>query len=283
MPKRGFGERAADAENHVGLGEEFRHRARHREAAGAERQRMRLRERRFAAEAGGDGDGEPFGQPLQLRPGLRVMHALAGIDHRPLGADQQRRRFLDMHGVGAVAGAQHRRVVQGLRHFLVPHVGRDFDDHRAAAAVLQLGEGAAEDVADFGGDVDRLGRFRKRLHRLAGIEVRLDIGKPPRIAHRQHQHRHGFAVALRDAAHGVFGAGAVLHAEGADGVPGGDARDRVRHVQADALLPHHHRADVGGGGMFDEVIDRIAAEDLDSLALHDFRNGGAEFHGRSLP
>ena len=159
--ERGFGEGAADAEDHVGLGEEFRHRARHREAARAERQRMRLRERRLAAEAGGDGNREPLGQPLQLRPGLRVMHALAGIDHRPLGVDQQRGCFLHMHGVGAVAGAQHRRVVQRLRHFLVPHVGRDFDDHGSAAAVLQLGEGAAEDVADLGREVDRLGRISK--------------------------------------------------------------------------------------------------------------------------
>src|SRR6202035_2860907 len=70
-------------------------------------------------------------------------------------------------------------------------------------------------------------------------------------------------------------------AEGADGSPRCDTRDRVRHVQSDALLAHHHRADVGAGGVFNEVIDRIAAENLDSLALHDFRNGGAEFHSTS--
>ena len=211
------------------------------------------------------------------------MHALAGIDHRTLGIDEQGCGFLDMHGIGAIAGAQHRRIVQRLRHFLVPHVGRDFHDHRSAAAVLQLGEGAAEDVADFGGDVDRLGRLGKCPHRLAGIEVRFDIRQPARIAHRQHQHRHGFAVTLRDAAHGIFRARAVLHAEGADGVPGSDPRDRVRHVKADAFLPHHHRADVGIGGVFDEVIDRVAAKDLDAFALHDFRNGGAEFHADLSP
>ena len=184
-----------------------------------------------------------------------------------------------MHRVGAVAGAQHRRVVQRLRHFLVPHVGGDFHDHRAAAAVLQFGEGAAKDVADFAGEDDRLGRFGERPHRLAGIEVRIDIGKPARIAHRQHQHGHGFAVALRDAAHGVLRAGAVLHAERADRAPGGHPRDRVRHMDADALLPHHDRADVGIGREFDQMIDRVAAEDLDPLPLHDFRDGGAEFHG----
>jgi hypothetical protein len=29
------------------------------------------------------------------------------------------------------------------------------------------------------------------------------------------------------------------------------------------------------------MIDRIAAENFDSLALHDFRNGGAELHADS--
>ncbi len=73
----------------------------------------------------------------------------------------------------------------------------------------------------------------------------------------------------------------MLHAEGADGAPGGDPGDRVRHVESDALLPHHHRADVGGGGVFDQMIDRIAAENLDPLAFHDFCNGGAELHADS--
>ena len=188
-----------------------------------------------------------------------------------------------MHGIGAVAGAQHRRIVQRFRHLLVPHVGRDFDDDRPAAAVLQLGEGAAEDVADFGGDIDRLGRFRERPHRLAGIEVGVDIGEPARIAHRQHQHRNGFSITLRDAAHGVFGAGPVLHAERADGPARGDARDRVRHVDADPFLADHDRADIGRGSMFNEVVDRIATEDLDPLAFHDFSDRSAELHGGVSP
>src|SRR5438270_817088 len=49
-------------------------------------------------------------------------------------------------------------------------------------------------------------------------------------------------------------------------------------MQAHALLPHHDRSDVGVGGVFDEMIDGIAAEDLNSLALHDFCNGCAELH-----
>ncbi len=244
---------------------------------------MRLGERRLAAEAGGDGDGEPLGEPAQLRPGLGVVHALAGIDHRTLGGDQQCGSFLHMQRVGGIARAQHGSVVQGLVDFLVPHVGGDFDDDGPAAAILQLGEGAPKDVADFVGKDDRLGRFRKRLHRLAGIEVGVDIGEPSRIAHRQHQHGNGLTVALRDAAHGVLGARAVLHAERADAAAGGDAGDRIRHVDADPLLAHHHRADVGIGGKFDEMVDRIAAEDLDALPLHDFRDCRTELHDASPP
>jgi hypothetical protein len=35
--------------------------------------------------------------------------------------------------------------------------------------------------------------------------------------------------------------------------------------------------------VLDQVIDRIAAEDLDTLPLHDFRDGGAEFHAALSP
>ena len=98
------------------------------------------------------------------------MHALAGIDHRALRRDEQGGCLLHMDGIGAVAGAQHRRVVQRFRHFLVPHVGRDFDDHRPAAAVLQLGERAPENVADLGGDVDRLDDFENAF--IAWLELK---------------------------------------------------------------------------------------------------------------
>ena len=54
-------------------------------------------------------------------------------------------------------------------------------------------------------------------------------------------------------------------------------------MDADTFLPDHHGADLGIGGKFDQMIDRIAAQDLDALALHDFRDRGAELHdGLSL-
>jgi hypothetical protein len=52
----------------------------------------------------------------------------------------------------------------------------------------------------------------ERLHRLAGVEVRLDMRQAAGIAHLQHQYRHRLAETLRNAAHGILGSRAVLHA-----------------------------------------------------------------------
>ena len=206
------------------------------------------------------------------------MHPLAGIHHRRLGGDQHGGGALDIHRIGAGFGAQHRRVVQRLGDLIVPHVAGNFDDAGAAAAVAQIGESATENVAHLVRQSDRFGGFRVRLHCLAGIEVRVDIGQSPGVAHRQHQHRHGLAIALRNPAHGVLRPGPVLHAKRANAVAGRDAGNRVGHMNANPLLPAHHRPDIGGGGVFDQMVDGIAAEDLDPLALHDFRDGVAEFH-----
>jgi len=80
-------ERAADAEDDVRLFQEMMHRRRDREAPGAQRQRMRFGKRALALQAGGDRNGEQFGELLELAPRFRPMHALAGIEHRPLGGE----------------------------------------------------------------------------------------------------------------------------------------------------------------------------------------------------
>ncbi len=57
--------------------------------------------------------------------------------------------------------------------------------------------------------------------------------------------RHGLAVRLRDAAERVLRARAVLHGEDAETFwPERHAADRVRHVEAGALLADDDRADV---------------------------------------
>ncbi len=120
--------------------------------------------------------------------------------------------------------------------------------------------------------------LRHAAHLARRAVVRIDAGDAARIALRDHQQRDGLAVGLGDAAIGVLAARTVLHAEGADLLARGDAGDRVGHVQADTFLAHDDRADVGGGGVFQQVVDGIAAEDLDPLALHDFSNCLANLH-----
>jgi len=128
-------ERTADAEDQVGIVEEMPHRLGDRQAARPQRQRMILGEGGLAAEAGRHRRGEQFGQRLQLRPGPRPMHAGAGIDHRPLRRRDRIRRTAHIRRVGAVACRDDGRIDQRLRHLVIPHVGRDLDQHGTAAAV----------------------------------------------------------------------------------------------------------------------------------------------------
>ena len=72
----------------------------------------------------------------------------------------------------------------------------------------------------------------------------------------QHDDRHGIPVCLRNAAEGILRARPVLHREDADLLAGGDAADRVGHMQARPLLPHDDRADIRLGGRLDDRVDR---------------------------
>ena len=131
----GLGEGTPDAEDEVGIVEEMPHRLRDRQPARTERQRMILGEGGLAAEARRHRRREQFRQRLELRPGLRPVHARAGVDHRPLRRRQRIRRARDIRRIRPVARGDDRCVVQRLRHLLVPHVGRDLDQHGTAATV----------------------------------------------------------------------------------------------------------------------------------------------------
>jgi len=53
-------------------------------------------------------------------------------------------------------------------------------------------------------------------------------------------------------------------------------------VQAGAFLPHQDWADAGCGAALEDVVDRIADDDLDAFAAQDFGDGVGDFHGVSL-
>ena len=102
-----------------------------------------------------------------------------------------------------------------------------------------------------------------------GTEVGGNRGHRPRVAARQHDDGHGFPIGLRNAAEGVLRPRAELHGEDANPFPGGDAADRVGHVQAGPLLTDDDGPDVGRGSRFDDRIDRIPDQIVDPLALED--------------
>jgi len=101
---------------------------------------------------------------------------------------------------------------------------------------------------------------------------------PARIPLRDDQHRNRLGIRLGHAAIGVFRPRPMLHAERADLFARGNAGNRIRHVQADAFLPDDDRPDIGRGGEFQQVVDGIAAEDLDPLALHDLGDCLTDLH-----
>ena len=276
-PEIRFRERTPDADDQIGILHEVVHGLRHRVATGPQRQRMVFRERAFPAQAGGHRRAQQFGEFPQLRPGFRPLHAGAGVDHRPLRRQDRCRGLAHVGRIGTVLADAHGGVVE-FADILIPDIGRDFDDRGATAAVAQVAEGAPHDVADFAGQVHHLGAFRHVPHFARRSEIRVDLRDAARIALRQHQQRHGFRIGLGDAAIGVLRARSVLHAEGADLAARGHAGDRIGHVQPDPLLPDDDRADVGRRGVFQQMVDGVAAEDLDPLALHDLRNRVADLH-----
>ena len=212
------------------------------------------------------------------------MHAGACVNHGPLRFRQHGRGAFQINRIGTIARGRNRVIGQRFRHFLIPHIGRDFDQHGTATAVAQPREGTAQNIRHLSRAHDGLGRFGDAAHLHGRIEIRVNMRNAARITHGQHQHRHAFAIALRHTAIGILGAWAMLHAEGANGAARCHARNGIRHVQADSLLPHHDGADIGIRRIFDQMLDRIAGEDLNPLTLHDFRNGRAEFHtGLPLP
>ena len=237
-----------------------------------------LGKRALAAEAGGDRGGEQLGEPLQLGPGARVVHALAGVDHRPPGAGEAPGEGADRIGIGGDARQGRGLIGERLRHLLVEHVDRHLDQHRSAAAALQAGERAPQDVRHLGARGHRLGRFGDVARVEHRVVVRLDVRDAARIAHRQHQQRHGVAIGLGDAAERVLGAGAVLHREHPDLLAAGEPRHGIGHVQPDPLLAHDDRPDADARGELEDMVDRVAEDDLDAFAPQDLRDRLACLH-----
>src|SRR4051794_29807333 len=100
---------------------------------------MVLRKARLAAQARGYRRAQELRELLQLRPGLRPVHARARINEWTLCREDRRGSLAHVRGIRRGACFHHRRVVE-LTDLLLPEIGGYLDETRAAAAVSQLRE-----------------------------------------------------------------------------------------------------------------------------------------------
>src|SRR5215467_10091972 len=121
----------------------------------------------------------------------------------------------------------------------------------------------------------------RRKHR-GGAERRADVLALRSGCGRNDEHWHVLGKRLRHARKRVLDAGPVLGREHAVLPPAPDARESVRHADADALLPAQNGADVDRGARLDQRVARIAGEELGALALEDLGNDVGAVHVRSL-
>ena len=231
MPHAEAGEReaAADAEDHVGVGEEALDRPRIGPPAAAERQRMVLGEGALALDGGGDRDVPGLGQRpaarprpwRSARPGRRRS---PGARRRPAPGRPRRPR----RGSGPLravklgvwtqsSGTSSFQTSTGTSISTGP--GRPLRSWKKARR-MHVGRRPAHG--------QRLGPLGDVPHVQGGVEVRIVVGQAAGIAGRDHQDRHGLGKRLGDAAEGVLGAGAVLHAEDPDLVARASPANRRR-------------------------------------------------------
>jgi hypothetical protein len=239
---------------------------------------MVLRERALAFEAGGHRRLEQLGELLERAPGLRIVHALAGVDHRPLGGDEDLGCSGHVAGVRAAAQAWRGPVRERLGHLVGHDVARKLDQHWTRSPVADLRKRTAHDVRD----VFRLRDLFDRLGDVAEVQERAEVRRilvdASGIAARQDHDRHRIAECLSHAAKRIFGAGATLHGEDANALGRRHTADRIGHVQANALLAHHDGPDVRPRGGLDDRINGIADQKVNALTFEDLSHSISRLH-----
>ena len=180
-----FGEAAADAEDQVRFLEEVVHRpgmARPPEpsASGCVSGKALLPSRLVQT-----GMASSSASALQLVPGLRPVHALAGIEHRPLRLREHRRGLTHGLQVGRRSRSATGGVVESPVDLLVRTcrpAPRPAPDRRGRCASARRRGGRCSPILRRRGH--RLGRLGDVAHLTAGVVVAADMRDAARIAHR---------------------------------------------------------------------------------------------------
>ena len=275
-------EPGAEGDQQVGLLERHDGRVVAVHARHAQGQLVVVGERTPGHERRHDPDVGELGQLAQRlgRPGLE--DAAAGVDHRPLGGEDQLGSVLDLAGMPLgrrlVAGQARRDLLvarpvplhRGARVGRVDDVLGDVDQHRTGTPGRGDVERLTDDAGDVGGVGDQVVVLRDR-HRDAGRVALLErIGADRAVGHLpgDADHRHRVEVGVGERRHDVGRRGA-----GRDHADTGLARHvriALGHV-AGALFVAHQ--DVADRRVDDRVVHREdraarqAEDDLDTFHL----------------
>ena len=276
--ERGLRQAGAYGEDEVGAAQELEQHLGARAGRGAAGERVGLGQRALARVGRDDRRRHQLGKFRQLRARPGVEHPLPGPEHRVLGRRQHLRRLPQRGRVGRRALRHDGLVVELARQLLLPHLGRDLDQHRAAPAGPHRLEGAAHQLRHFGHGV-RAGRpLGDRGVDLRGVEGRVAVLPVQRLAGRQDQHRHVLGIGLGDAGEGVLDAGSGLGREHPVAAAAVDPAVAVRQPDADPLLAAQDRADADLRAGLDQRVARVAGEEPGPLAPEDFRDGLGSVH-----
>ena len=237
-------------------------------AAGAQCERVRLVHGGLAGHRAEDRHRGQFRQGAEFRRGPREQHPGTGPDQRPLCVEQRRHGIFHIARRRLLAHRGWRHIAQApFRHLGMTGIGGEFHHHRPRRAIAQGVKGAAHHVADLRRIVDRLHALGDASIVRRGGEVRPHMDFAAQHATREHEDGHVVRVCLRQAAHGVLGAGLALHRHHAETLPVAGAAEAVRGHHGTALMAEHHWPDAGLGGAFDERVGGEARHRFDAFAL----------------
>ena len=234
------------------------------------------------------GKAQQADQPGQLRRRVVEDHAAAGVDHRPLGFEQQLHRLLDLPGVSArhrVVRAQRDRLRIVEFGALLRDVLGDVDQDRARASGRREVEGLLDRDRQFLDVLDEevvLDARAGDADRVAFLERVLADGVGRHLAGEDH-HRDRIHVRGGDAGHRVGDARAGRHQRDADLVR--RARIAVGGVDRALFVPHQdvlelvlledfvvdveHRAARIAEDVLDAFFLQAADDDFCARQLHD--------------
>ena len=233
---------------------------------------MRLGEGALALQRRRDRRLKQLGQLPELVPGLRIVDALARVDHRSLSVDQRLGRFASVGGIRTRSIRRRRRVVDRLLDLGAPEVAGDLQHDRSLPTVLRMRKRAPDGVRQVVGIGQLLGPLAHVLEVDQPREVRRNVGLRASVTAGNRDHRRRLAPGLSQTTERVFRTRTVLGQVHRDSVARVHPSKGVGNVNPRPLLANDDRADIGLSRRLKDRIDGIADHKVDALPLQHLSN-----------